>query len=116
MPLMRALFATLLLASIFTLLASAFATPVHAEDYTLTLKNHVFTPAELTIPANTKVSITVKNEDNASAEFESSDLNREKVIGANSSAVISVGPLAAGSYAFVDEFHEETAKGTLIVK
>jgi Cupredoxin-like domain len=101
---------------IASLLVVGFASPVYAEEYLLTLKNHQFTPQELTIPANTKVMITVKNEDSSSAEFESYDLNREKVISPNSSVKISVGPLDAGSYAFFDEFNQDTAKGTLIVK
>jgi hypothetical protein len=85
----------------------------HAEDYVLTLKDHAFTPAELVIPANTKVKITVKNEDATTAEFESKELKRERVINGHSSAVINLGPLKPGSYPFVDEFHEDVAKGTI---
>ncbi len=99
-----------------TILALGFALPAHAEDYTLTLKGHQFTPSELSIPANTKVTITVKNEDDTPAEFESYDLNREKVISAHGSVKITVGPLEAGSYGFVDDFRKNTTKGTLIVK
>lgn len=94
----------------------ALCTPAHAEEYTLTLKNHMFTPSELTIPANTRVQLTVKNEDAATAEFESHDLNREKVVQGNSSIVVMIGPLDPGTYNYVDEFHEETAHGTIIVK
>lgn len=108
MPLPRLLIAVLAL----SVPASAFA----AEEYTLVLKDHAFTPAELTVPADTKVKITVKNEDATSAEFESKELNREKVIKGHSSAVISLGPLKAGSYPFVDEFHEDVAKGMIVVK
>ena len=98
------------LATSFSFSASA------AETYKLTLKDHVFTPSELVIPADTQVKITVKNVDSTSAEFESSDLNREKVVDANSSIIITVGPLKAGSYTFEDEFHDDTAKGTITVK
>lgn len=87
-----------------------------AEDYVLTLQNHLFSPTEITIPADQKVKLVVKNLDATPAEFESHDLNREKVIAGKSEATILVGPLKAGAYSFVDEFHEDTAKGTLIVK
>ena len=99
--------------------ALALSFPVSAmaaEDYTLVLKDHVFTPAELEVPAGKKVKILVKNEDATSAEFESKELNREKVIQGHSSAVVSVGPLKPGTYPFVDEFHEDVAKGSIVVK
>lgn len=96
-----------------TLLFSAAAS---AEDYVLTLKDHQFAPIDLTIPANEKIKLTVKNEDSTPAEFESHDFKAEKIIPGNSEASLFVGPLKPGTYKFVDEFHEETAKGTLTVK
>lgn len=98
-------------------LVIAVAAPViAAEEYTLTLKNHKFDPEELTVPADKKIILIVKNEDTTAAEFESHALKREKVIAGGASAKILVGPLKAGSYKFFDEFHEETTKGTLIAK
>jgi hypothetical protein len=99
-------------------LMAALLAPVaaHAEDYTLTLKNHAFTPTEITVPAGQKFKLTVKNEDAAPAEFESEKLNREKIVPANSSVVVNLGPLDAGSYAFVDDFHKDVAKGTITAK
>ncbi len=87
-----------------------------AEEYTLTLKDHKFTPEELTVPADKKFTLIVKNEDATAAEFESDDFKREKIIAPNTTAKINVGPLKAGSYTFFDEFHEDTAKGILTVK
>ncbi len=98
------------------LVISLTATARAAEEYTLTLKDHKFTPEELTVPADKKVTLIVKNEDKNAAEFESHDLKREKVIAPGTTAKINVGPLKAGSYKFFDEFHEDSAKGTLIVK
>jgi len=93
-----------------------FAGAAIAEDYTLTIKDHKFQPAELLVPSGKKVKITVKNEDKTPAEFESSDLDREKLVQGNSQIDIYVGPLNAGKYGFFDDFHEDTTKGTLIVK
>ncbi|NBO18170.1 MAG: cupredoxin domain-containing protein [Proteobacteria bacterium] len=100
------------------LLTTALLLPIsaHADDYVLTLKDHKFTPDTLEVASGTKHTLTVKNEDSSPAEFESNSLSREKIIKGNSEAKISVGPLKPGNYEFMDEFHDSTAKGTLIVK
>lgn len=85
-------------------------------EFILVIKNHVFVPAELTIPAGVKVKLIVDNQDSTPEEFESHELNREKVIPGNSRAKVVVGPLEPGVYPFFGEFHEATAQGKLIVK
>ena len=92
------------------------AAALRADDYELVLKDHKFTPAELIVPPDTKVKITVKNQDETVAEFESTDLNREKVVSGNKEVIIYVGPLDEGTYAFFDEFHKDTAKGKIVAK
>lgn len=87
-----------------------------AEDYVLTLKNNQFSPKVLTIPAGQKIKITIKNQDATPAEFESSDMNREKIVGANSEIIVFIGPLDAGSYGYFDDFHHDTTTGTIIAK
>ena len=93
-----------------------FSAAAYAEDYVITLKNNQFSPKDLTIPAGQKIKITVKNQDATPAEFESSDLNREKVVGANSEIIIFIGPLDAGSYGYFDDFHRDTTTGIIIAK
>jgi hypothetical protein len=93
------------------------AAPVQAEDvYSLTIKDHQFTPAELTIPADTKVKILVKNNDPTPEEFESTELHREKVVAGGGEITVFVGPLSPGSYAFFGDFNPKTASGHIIVK
>jgi len=94
--------------------AQAFAA---ADEVTLTIKNHVFEPKELKLPAGKKVKILVVNQDATPAEFESKPLNREKVIPGKSTGVIIVGPLKPGRYGFVEEYHENEsgAQGTIVV-
>ena len=62
------------------------AVTAHAQDadgvYHLTLKDHHFVPDNLTVPANSKVTIHLKNEDDTAEEFDSHDLKREKVVAA----------------------------------
>lgn len=80
----------------------------------LVIKDHLFQPAELTIPSGKRVKLVVENQDATPEEFESHDLRVEKVIPGNTKATIWIGPLKQGKYSFVGEFHEDTAQGTLI--
>lgn len=95
-------------------LAPLAANAADVPEFTLTIKDHRFTPAELTIPANTKVKLIVVNQDATPEEFESHELNREKVVTGNASINVYVGPLKAGRYLYFGDFHQETARGVLI--
>lgn len=88
----------------------------HAEDYVITLKDNQFSPRELVVPTGRKIKITVKNLDTTPAEFESSDLNREKLVGANSEIFVYIGPLESGSYKIFDDFHHSTTSGVITAK
>ena len=84
--------------------------------FELTIRNHQFEPAELQVPANTKIKLVVKNADATPEEFESNELRREKIIPGGHEAIIYVGPLAPGSYPFFGDFHPQTARGRLVAK
>ena len=92
--------------------------PASAQEqtFTLTIKNHAFTPTRLDVPANVKFKLVVKNEDNERAEFESKPMKLEKIIGPKAQITLNVGPLKPGEYPFVEEFHEDVAKGVLVAK
>lgn len=95
------------------------AASVWAEDaavYRISIKEHHFVPDSVTIPANAKVTLIVSNEDATPEEFDSIPLRREKVVPAGKEITILLGPLKPGSYAFTGEYHEDTAKGTVLVK
>lgn len=82
----------------------------------LEIRDHLFIPSELVVPANTKVKLIVYNRDPTPEEFESYELNREKVIMGGQRAVIFVGPLAPGEYPFFGEFNPKTAQGKIIAQ
>jgi hypothetical protein len=105
--------ARLLLISILALLAAnlSAATP----EYVIEIRNHLFQPDVLTIPANTKVKLVIYNRDPTPEEFESFELNREKVILGGRKAIVFIGPLAPGEYPFFGEFNPQTALGTIVV-
>jgi plastocyanin len=85
-------------------------------EYHLDLKNHLFYPAQITIPANKKVKLVIHNRDNSAEEFSSFDLNREKVIFSKNKSTIFVGPLPAGEYSFFGEYHPNSARGKVVVE
>lgn len=85
-------------------------------EITLAIKNNRFSPAELHIPAGKKIKLVVDNQDASAEEFESYDLNREKVIPANSRGFIFIGPLTPGRYPFFGDFHQKTARGVVIAE
>ena len=98
--------------------AIGIGTPAFAADpeFTLVIKDHKFSPAELKVPANTKVKLIIDNQDATPEEFESKELKREKVIPGRSKGVVMIGPLKPGRYAFFGEFHEKTARGAVIAE
>lgn len=85
-------------------------------SFGITIENHLFSPAELEVPAGQKVKLVVKNLDPTPEEFESHELGREKVIAGNSEGVIFIGPLEAGTYPYFGEFNEDTAQGKIIAR
>ena len=87
-----------------------------AAEYTLEIKDHKFSPTEIKIPKDQKVKLIVKNLDSSAEEFESFDLDREKIIKGGKSATIFIGPLNAGKYEFFGEFNPKTARGFVIVE
>ncbi len=100
------------------LLASATAGPAVAGKpvFELEIRNHLFWPSELVVPAHTKVKLLITNNDPTPEEFESYELNREKVIMGRRTAVVFIGPLAPGEYPFFGEFHPKTAQGKVIAE
>ena len=86
------------------------------EKIALSIKDHKFVPERITGSAGTKIVITLKNEDDSTEEFDSSELKREKVIGGGKELVLYVGPLQPGEYHFEGEYHADTAKGVLEIK
>ena len=103
-------------AAVAAVLALAPVAARAADDLTLTIKDHKFSPSELKVPANKRVTITVVNSDPTPEEFESNVLKVEKIIPGESKATVRIGPLKPGRYDFFGEFHEDTAKGVVIAE
>ena len=98
-------------------LDGAEAAPARAEDlqtYSLTLKNHRFTPTELRVPNGKPFFVSVKNLDDTADEFEMSSPPVEKVIPPGEELKVRIRPLAVGSFKFKGDFHSDTAQGVII--
>ena len=105
-----------LLAAALLVLVPLSAVAADMPEFTLSIQNHRFNPVELTIPANTKVKLIVVNQDPTAEEFESHELNREKVVAGGSRINVYVGPLKTGRYPYFGDFNQATAQGVLIAR
>lgn len=93
-----------------------FASAANADDPQLIIKDHKFQPERLEVPAGVKFRLMVRNNDPTAEEFESFQLNREKVVPPGKEIPVFLGPLDRGEYPFFGDFHQDTAKGVLIAK
>jgi plastocyanin len=105
----------LIRAAVLLLATAAPALADAPPQITILLKGQHFVPSEVPVAAGTKVELLVRNEGSTPAEFESTQLHREKIVTAGQQISVFVGPLDPGSYEFFDDFHPQT-RGHLIVK
>ena len=89
---------------------------VPQEPYTIVIKDHLFSPSPLTIPAGQKIKLNVENHDPTVEEFESFDLNREKIVSGNKKIIVFIGPLKQGTYKYFGDFHQKTAQGIIVAQ
>ena len=74
---------------------------LRAQDVTITIKNHRFTPSRSEGAGQQANSLTVVNDDPTPEEFESREMKVEKVIPGKSKGVVRIGPLEAGPLSFL---------------
>lgn len=92
-----------ILALALTLLAvpAADASPT----FKIAIKQHSFVPETLTVPADVRIKLLVKNTRNLPSEFESFDLDREQLVPSGGTITVWIGPLSIGKYKFFDDFN-----------
>ncbi len=101
---------------IASLLLISWSACAAAPVFEVEIRDHLFYPAEFAVPAGKKIKLIVYNRDSTPEEFESYELNREKVIMGSSKAVIFIGPLKPGEYPFFGEFNPKTAQGKVVAE
>ncbi|MDB5459592.1 MAG: hypothetical protein JWO72_1333 [Caulobacteraceae bacterium] len=86
-----------------------------APPIVLTLKDHRFTPSQISAPAGQRFVIQVRNLDPTPEEFESYDFKVEKIMAPRATITVQVGPLKPGTYKFVGDYNPKLAAGVLTV-
>lgn len=101
---------------LLALALSSSAMASQPQEVHLTIRNHQFVPAKVSVPANVKLKLVVANEDATPEEFESHELNREKVVIGGGTIQVYIGPLKPGHYPFFGDFHADSAQGALLAE
>jgi Cupredoxin-like domain len=107
-----------LLSALLVALITAAAVPSRAEDmptFRIEMKDGTISPLRIEAPANKPFKLELHNTGKTPSEFESVELNREKVLAPQSQSFIVFRKLSPGEYTFFDDFHPE-AKALLVVK
>jgi plastocyanin len=82
----------------------------------LSIENNRFEPEEIKVKPGASFLLVITNKDKGPEEFESRDLRIEKVIPAGKTIRLKMPALKPGSYSFVGEYHEKTAKGRILAE
>ena|SRR5262252_3124815 len=112
MAFLRAMLVALPIASLLLVPILAIA----ADDIPLTIENNRFQPEEIKVKAGEGFVLVITNKDKKAEEFESKDLRIEKVIPAGKTVRLKMPALKAGTYNFVGEYNEKTAKGKIVAE
>jgi hypothetical protein len=95
--------------------AHAQTVPAALPTYSISVKDGVFTPKRLEVPAGQRIKFILKNEGPGPLEFENADLHVEKILAANAESFVVV-KLPPGEHMFVDEFNIATGELLVIAK
>ena len=80
------------------------------------IRKQRFVPDEIHIKAGEPVTLQILNEDPAPVEFESTDLNKEKMVLPGKLLEIQLKGLKPGTYEFFSDFGPKELRGRIIVE
>ena len=101
------------------LLAALASAPLRADDapsFTLEFHDGKVSPLRVEVPANTRFTLELRNTGDTPAEFESTELRKEKVLSPNSTSILVFRTLDPGEYEFFDDFHPDAPKAVIVAK
>ena len=98
-----------------TFLAAAPSSHADQSSSELKFANGHFEPAVMNVSAGEPVRLTVVNGSDSAIEFESFELNRERVVPPGHTITVLLPKLDPGQYRFFDDFHHE-AEGTITAR
>lgn len=104
---------------LIALAAVAIAAPARAQElpaFEIVMKDGVFSPERLEVPAGKRIKLVLKNQGRGPAEFENLGMRVEKVLAPGVTSFVVLHNLRPGEYRFVDEFRPGGGTLTLIAK
>lgn len=101
---------------IITLNAASAGVSTAEDALRLIYRNGRFEPSVLSVPAGQALKLKVTNMGDAPIEFESFELNRERVVLPGRTITVYLPSLSPGTYNFFDDFHHGAGQGTISAK
>jgi len=108
--------AAISLAALFLAFGPAVLRAEEEPVFTIEFKDGTVAPERLEVPANRRFQLQLINRGDTPAEFESSELRKEKVLAPKSTSILVIRTLDPGEYPFFDDFHPDAPKAVLIAK
>ena len=105
-----------LLAGLAGFIASPVAAAAAPPEALLAIEEHRCQPDEIRVKAGAPFVLVIANRDAGPEEFDSTDLRIEKVIPAGKTVRLRLPALKPGTYPFVGEYHEKTARGRIVAE
>lgn len=90
-------------------------TTAQLPSWTVVVKDGVFSPTRLEVPAGRRIKLILRNEGPGPLEFENADLHVEKILAANAESFVVI-KLPPGAHLFVDEYNIATGELLVIAK
>ena len=109
-------FTVLFLLTLACVALTALAATAADVEIPVTIEKNRFEPSEIKVKAGTPFVLVVTNKDATPEEFESHDLRIEKVIPAGKTLRLRMPALKKGTYNFIGDFNQSTAKGRIIAE
>lgn len=113
---MRQFTLVLALAGLVVVALAAGARAGDPSEFPITIEKNRFQPEEIRVKAGQPFVLVVTNKDATPEEFESKELRIEKVIPGGKTLKIRVRALKPGTYPFIGEYHQATAKGRIVAE
>lgn len=85
-------------------------------SFSLAIRDGVFAPQRLEVPAGQRIKIVLRNEGPGPLEFENAEMNVEKILAAGAESFVVLPKLKPGEYEFVDEYNMVTGVMTVVAK
>jgi Cupredoxin-like domain len=102
-----------------TAVALSLGAPARPDDdfvAVIRFQDGQFDPPDLVVEAKTRFRLRVVNANKDAIEFESFELNRERVVQPGQEIVVYLPALDPGTYPYFDDFHHDSGQGTITAR